>query len=215
MNGLKMNPTDWQDFLKKESQQVISDYLKEKREGVPGLWEFIELPEEMIESEWMGEGGASEEQLQSAEERLDIDLPPSYRNFLKSTNGWNYSLFGDPFRVFGHPFRFYSSEEVRWFRSDNQEWIDIWMDSLQESLLISNEEYFTYGKDQNSGSLRIEYLQSAVQISEVFEGTVVLLNSEIIVEGEWEAWIFCNAVAGAYRYPSFSDMICNRALARV
>ena len=205
---MQLNTTDWKDFLKHESQKTISDYLEEKRDGTSELWQFIDLPEETIESEWTGEEGASEEQLRSTEKRLNVALPPSYRNFLKASNGWNYFLFGDAFRL-------YSSEGVCWFRSGNQEWIDIWVDSLQESAPIPDEQYFVYGERQLP-SVRVEYMQSSLQVSEVLEGSVVLLNPNIVdTRGEWEAWIFSNSIPGAYRYPSFAEALLKKGLTRL
>lgn len=51
-----------------------------------------------------------------------------------------------------------------------------------------------------------------LQISKVYDGDVVLLNSQVIVDGEWEAWIFSNSTPGAYRYTSFSNMLKEKGL---
>src|SRR5262249_49675523 len=48
----------------------------------------VELPDTIIQSGWLGFTGASEEELAATEHRLGQPLPPSYREFLRLTNGW-------------------------------------------------------------------------------------------------------------------------------
>lgn len=53
----------------------------------------------------------------------------------------------------------------------------------------------------------VRYLSTAIQISEVDDG-VLLLNPAIVTpEGEWEAWFFANWLPGALRSPSFFELI--------
>src|SRR5205823_4641574 len=47
-----------------------------------------ELPDEVAESGWLGYPPASERQIAAAEARLGATLPPSYRAFLRVSNGW-------------------------------------------------------------------------------------------------------------------------------
>src|SRR5215467_13009976 len=49
------------------------------------------LPEEVISSGWLGCPGASKEPIASAEQRLGQSPPPSFRNFLRVTDGWSTS----------------------------------------------------------------------------------------------------------------------------
>ncbi|NEQ99798.1 MAG: SMI1/KNR4 family protein [Cyanothece sp. SIO2G6] len=194
-----MNITEWEAFLRQESQKAISAYLEEKDSGNPDLWEDIELEQEIIDSGWLGLEGALEREIVATEELLEINLPPSYRNFLRVTNGWNTE---NPELI-----HLYSVQEVCWFRDQHQDWIDIWVNS--EAILdrIPDAEYFVYGKDQEPSQIREDYLQTALKISTVYDGDVVLLNPQIIVDGEWEAWIFSNSSCGAHRYESFSNML--------
>ncbi len=48
----------------------------------------LDLSPEVVTSKWLGYSGASDEQLERAELRLGIQLPPSCREFLQITNGW-------------------------------------------------------------------------------------------------------------------------------
>jgi hypothetical protein len=197
-----MNTADWQDFLKEESRQIIADNLCETSNGVPELWQHSKLSNEAVQSEWLGIEGATESQIQATEERLGIALPASYRNFLSVTNGWNDWQVGS--------LRLYSTEEVCWFRDNNQDWIDdlvdgSYIEGYDDS--IPDERYFTYGKAQSSNDIRIEYLQSALQISVASEGSVILLNPIIVANGEWEALLFSDHLGGGPRYRTFSEMI--------
>lgn len=182
-----MNQFDWKRFLKRESQKVIADY------EIAEYWAYPEFPEEALESEWLGFPGASEEEIAGAEARLGISLPPSYRDFLKVTNGWIGYLGILPLR----PVR-----AVEWFHIGNQDWIDAY---TVELLPTSDEEYFVYGKNVAQPN-RLEYLQTALQISDDQDGAVILLNPKVVFDKEWEAWFFANYIPGAKRYRSFIEL---------
>ncbi|NEQ99903.1 MAG: SMI1/KNR4 family protein, partial [Cyanothece sp. SIO2G6] len=175
----------------------------EKNGRVSGLWRYTELSQEIIDSGWLGKEGALEDEILATEARLGIELPPSYRNFLKVTNGWNNWQLG----VLG----FYSLEDIIWFRQNNSDWIETYLDGSDDEDQVDDEDYFIYGKLQDEYSFRVEYLESALQISMAQESEVILLNPEIIHEQEWEAWIFSDHI-GVKRYCSFSEMIQRRGL---
>jgi hypothetical protein len=189
---------DWQSFLKQESQKLVADY-KDNKSKSEGKWRFIQLSPETIESEWLGYPGATEEQIIAAETRLGIILPPSYRTFLKATNGWT-DIPG--------PNKLYSTEEINWFCVENQDWIDEWSSALQFLPPITDEEYFVYGKDYGwNQHIRREYMQTALQISDEEDGNVFLLNPHVIHNNEWEAWLLINGRAGILRCHSFQELI--------
>jgi hypothetical protein len=70
----------------------------------------------------LGFPGAAEAELLVAKARLGCPLPPSYREFLKCTNGLRQPLEFVPVR--GDDF--WSVQEIDWFRVRNQEWINAW-----------------------------------------------------------------------------------------
>lgn len=149
-----------------------------------------DVPDHKIAAGWLGEQGATEEEITSAEQRLGTQLPPSYRAFLSESNG-----FDDigPFI-----YRLYNTSEIDWFRVRNQDWID----AYQNGRDISPEEHLA--NPQDCVRFRTAYLSSCLQISEEGSSAVALLNPEVINdEGEWEAWFFANWNPGAERYPSF------------
>jgi hypothetical protein len=201
-----MSFVDWEFFLRRWSQAILESMNDEQ---------LAQLPQSVIESGWLGYPGATEEQIAQAEARLRVRFPPSYRDFLKVTNGWRQTT----------PFirRLWSTEDIERFVTRHQKWIEAFterhenapfgyeqtseLNDLWETSTISDEEYCIYGEDQDCSKLRIEYLQTAIEISDVGASAIYLLNPQIVTEGEWEAWFFCDMLPGADRYRSFRDMM--------
>ncbi|HEX5414442.1 MAG TPA: SMI1/KNR4 family protein [Chloroflexota bacterium] len=189
------DPSAWKDLLARWSKDLLAD---------PSIAE--DLPPDVVASGWLGYPPASEEQIRATEDRLGTMLPPSYRAFLKTSNGWrNTTSFID---------RLWSTDEIDWFRVRNRDWIEAWTEGkrLAEqqygAVEIPDEEYFVYGEDQNAFDLRREYLKTALEISDTGDSGIYLLNPRVVTaDGEWEAWFFANWLPGAVRYRSFWDMM--------
>ncbi|MBF1999898.1 MAG: SMI1/KNR4 family protein [Synechococcales cyanobacterium M58_A2018_015] len=196
-----MSNFDWKCFLKRWSQEMIESMGNERNK----------LPPAVIESGWLGYPGATEEQIAQAETRLGTALPPSYRAFLKVTNGWRQMT---PFI-----YRLWSTEEIDWFTVRHPDWLDTLLEKSRylsptapnvSSPLpsIPDEDYFVYGDEQDCRKIRVEYLQTALEISQRGEAAIYLLNPQIVTEaGEWEAWFLGDWLPGADRYRSFQDMM--------
>jgi hypothetical protein len=182
-----MDEHDWLPFLEKWSREIAASPNHADK-----------LPEDVIASGWLGFPGATEEEIEQAEDRLGVRLPPSYRTFLDATNGWRTTgTFID---------RLWSVGEVEWFKVRNQEWIDAY--TMYGDTEISDVEYFVYGEDQDSAFFRTEYLKTALEISDAGDSAILLLNPQVVTaEGEWEAWFFGNWLPGAARYRSFWDLM--------
>jgi hypothetical protein len=192
---ISMNETSWKSFLTEYNRELMS------------YEEIVErLPPELIKAGWLGNAGATEAEIAVIEKLLTANLPPSYRSFLKVSNGWQFespSICG-----------LRSVAKLSWFREQNQDWIDAWADPAGELPPISDEEYFVYGEKQDCVNIRREYLQTALQISEVEDGVVVLLNPKIVTaDGEWETWLFDNLLPGAMRYRSFGEWLAAERVA--
>ena len=158
------------------------------------------LPSDVVASGWLGYPGATEAQVQGAEARLGTALPPSYRAFLKVTNGWRHLGY---FHT-----RLWSAEEVDWFRLRNQQWIDAWIEPWQTGPTIPDNEYFIYGVQQEVTAVRVEYMPSLLEISDIGDSVILLLNPSVVFpDGEWEAWDLGNWYPGARRYRSFWDLM--------
>jgi len=152
------------------------------------------VPGHKAAANWLGEPGASEAEIASAEQRLGVQLPPSYRAFLALSNGFdNISPF---------IYRLYAAAEIEWFRVRNPDWID----AYQIGDDFSPEEHLANPED--CVRFRRAYLSSCLQISEEGDSAVVLLNPEVVNdEGEWETWFFANWNPGATRHPSFRTYV--------
>lgn len=193
-----MDSFDWEKFLRRWNQEIIESIA-------PNLSMLNSA------SDWLGYPGATENQIIQAEARLGIALPASYRSFLKVSNGWQRTT---PFIS-----KLWSTQEINWFSVRHQDWIDEWLknpkyltgESYNGNLSpssIPNEDYFTYGSEQDCSKIRVEYLQRTLEISQRREGAIYLLNPQVLTgNGEWEAWFLGDWLPGADRYCSFQDMM--------
>ncbi len=188
---------DWNLYLRQWSRDLL-ERLEDS--------EFTILPSESINARWLGYPGATDTEISTVEATLKTTLPSSYRSFLKVSNGWQKidNMIG----------KLFSIQEVNWLASRNQELIDGWMNGVElggGSSFVPDEEYFVYGDEQDSTSLRNEYLQTALEIGGDANQGLLLLNPQITSEnGEWEAWFFANWLPGAERYKSFQELIQDR-----
>jgi hypothetical protein len=180
---------NWRPFLEQYSRELLADRRIRK-----------ELPESVVQSAWMGFDPAGADEICELECRIGAALPKSYKQFLGTSNGWRQS------GSFIYELR--PCSKVEWFRSNNQEWIDAYLEPARGQPPLSAEEHCVYGADQDACRFRVEYLESTLLISEVGDSAVYLLNPEIkTAAGEWEAWFFANWKPGAARYTSFWDLM--------
>jgi|GEM_PF-1299255 len=138
--------------------------------------------------------GATEDEIAASEARLGITIPPSYRQFLQVSNGWQAGSW-----------HLRPVSEVQWLSIEDQAIIDAWVKAAMDDT-VSDEEYLVYGADVNQ-PLRAEYLQTALAIGEYDDGTYLLNPQTRAPEGEWEAWFFAHWIPGADRYRSFWDLM--------
>ncbi|MEB3357086.1 MAG: SMI1/KNR4 family protein [Synechococcales bacterium] len=200
-----MSTFDWRRFLENWSREYLACARNTKQ-----------LPLEVLETCWLGFPGATEEQIAAAESRLVVKLPPSYREFLKISNGWRQTT---PFI-----YRILAIEEVEWFHVRHPDWLASFTQEFSSfrrseyvnnqlngslsSCSISDAEYFIYGHEQDCSKIRIEYLGTNLEISEKGESSIYLLNPKVIdCRGEWEAWFFGDWLPGADRYSSFQALM--------
>jgi HEAT repeat protein len=140
-----------------------------------------ELSADAVAKRWLGSPGGSAEELAAAEERLGRALPPGYRAFLSTSNG-----FG-PVSFFIRRLR--PITELVWLRDEDPELIEAWCEGTGES----PEE---------------SALSTALAVGDKYDGARVLLNPTVVDEdGEWEAWFFAHWVPGAETYGSFRALV--------
>jgi hypothetical protein len=155
-----MTVAEWHAFLSDYNVRHISS--DEVREAVEEHRQVI--GKERLEAGWAGAEPAGEEAIVAAEERLGVRLPPSYRNFLQVSDGWEDIGSVDLFRV----------GEVGWFADLMADLVEAWsdIDSFVDHLAIL-KRCLLIG-DDNGGS-----------------GCYWLLHAEGIAEsGEWTAYVW-------------------------
>ncbi|MDZ8134056.1 MAG: SMI1/KNR4 family protein [Nostoc sp. DedQUE04] len=188
-----MKKTYWENRIREWSQKRIEIFLEDNYEE--------DLSPEVRKSGYLGYPGATEEEIVATEARLNVTFPPSYREFLKASNGLrSLSEYG---------LEFCGTEDIVWYAPDHQDFVDELIETWPESPL-TDEEYFVYGDEQYDDISRPEYLQTALEISSEDMGVIFLLNPQIVaIDGEWEAWFcsFSTASFGAQRYRSFGEMM--------
>ncbi|TMQ31890.1 MAG: SMI1/KNR4 family protein, partial [Planctomycetota bacterium] len=183
MRRLKAAAVDWRSLLTDWSVDLMQTELAQRVEPP------LESPE------WLGFAPATAAEIQGLERRLGVLLPPSYKAFLLTSNGWRRTTaFIDRIRP---------AQEVDWFRVENERWAE---EFPTYGSSLPDEEYYSYAED-GAPDYRAEHLSSMLQISDVDDG-VYLLNPEAVTpDGEWEAWFFADWVPGAERFPSFAHLM--------
>jgi hypothetical protein len=171
-----MSEFDWHSFLRRWSQ----DYIR--FEDLP-----VGINQQMVENQWFGYEGASEVDIIELEERIGKQLPPSFRNFLKVTNGWTQTIYGTNIA---------STYDIGWFKDLNADWIRLHQEAFE-------------GLDDVQ-DLPDMNLQHTLQIGIIIDNAVLLLNPNAVNEdGEWEAWFFATWGGGVDVHPSFQALMFN------
>lgn len=195
-----MTSFNWSEFLTQWSQDILGNTQDQPQAS-----------HKHPQGPWLGYAGATEAQISAAEARLGVTLPPSYRAFLKASNGWQETT---PFVK-----HLWSADKITWFATNHPDWLRQWVKRYyDESALdhngasspsvLSDEDYFVYGEDQDCRHIMVNYLETALEISEVNDAAIYLLNPDVITEdGEWEAWFLADWLPGADRYPSFRELM--------
>lgn len=182
---MTMPERDWKSFLEQWSKAVLSS------DDLP----YYNLPQSAIDSEWMGYPGASEDEIAAVEKRLGKTLPPSYRSFLKASNGWMQTGY------FIHDL--WPVVRINWLRILNPEQITIWDNDPG----LNDLPWQDHGSYRMSEVEAFNQLASTLQISDWGDEEILLLNPEVVsTDGEWEAWFMAGWIPGAYRFPSFWDL---------
>ena len=167
---------EWRLFLEAWGHALLDDEVLRKR-----------FSAEVRTSGWLGYQGASTEEIEQAERRLGTKLPPSYRTFLRVTNGWRDTCF--------YIRRIWSTSQIEWFSVRNQGWIDAWVEAGQR------EQYRAPVAD-------VMRVKAALEVSEVGDDSIYLLSPfRIQPDGEWEAWCLSNWAPDNEVYPSFRELM--------
>lgn len=187
-----MTTFNWKKLLTQWSRDVLDSAYAETLPGGVGA------------SAWLGYPEATAAQIDRAEARLKQQLPPSYRAFLRVSNG---------FRLTGSLLsRLLPVKEIDWFGILNPsaatKWTRWTASSAPGPHAGGNRHRHSPGQEQ--GELPPEQLTRSLQISgrEMLGMAVLLLNPHVLTgDGEWEAWYFTPLLPGAFRYRSFWELM--------
>lgn len=155
-------------------------------------------------SRWNGLPGATESQIQEAEQRLHIQLPPSYRSFLLISNGWRQF---DEFIE-----RLLPAQEIARFESVDPQKLAR-LQRYGQGLNDTDDDYLDYDNEKNIELIRPSYYGKSILVGKAWgaESDMVLLNPQIVFpNGEWETIFFANWIPGNRRYRSFRDFVVSR-----
>lgn len=177
-----MSPDDWRHFLRHWSDDWLS--------------RGVAVSARTRTTRWLGFPPATDQQLLQSEKRLGYELPTSYRNFLKTTNGWS--------RTSELIERIRPCSKVEWLEAESPETLDVWAAEPEQPFDgVTAEDYFAY--DGRPIFLR-DHLRRSLLIADPVPGDslIYVLNPLVVAEdGEWEAWRFATWIPGAERFPSF------------
>ncbi|MER5365008.1 SMI1/KNR4 family protein [Streptomyces sp. NPDC002722] len=140
------------------------------------------------------------QELAALEARLGTVLPPSYREFLLTSDGWLDTTSGIR--------RLLPVREIGWVRDLDPELTEGWTGGGEPDD-VPDEQYFVHGDEQEPWTIRTEYLNDLLKISHTPGALdVYLLNPRVVTpDGEWEAWYFAHWLPGAVRHRSFRDLM--------
>lgn len=164
-----------------------------------GVSRFRGLPPEAAARGSVLRDPATEEQIAAAEERLSVQLPPSYRAFLQVSNGAYASTLGAEEGCTRHGFL--GVQDVAYAEDADANLVELWTgeDALNDP---ANDRRPLPGRGSDVayyGPMRHALLVSRPH--ETFRNLLVPREGE----EEWELWAF--AKEGAIAYRSFADFL--------
>lgn len=204
--GLHYPPRNEKELARVESRLgMFQEYAQAVYEDMRKHWaqRLVSYTDhdEILRNSTLSRPPATEDRIRRAEERLGVTLPPSYKAFLRESNGW---VMGDIYLNWVDHIDYLKN--TKW-----NEWLVEEAGDLYPDGRVSDERYFNYGSDQDPiADMRPEYLPGALMISEELMDPLgfVLLNPAVVDEnGEWEAWLTVGLHEGVQRFRSFGELM--------
>ncbi|MDJ1503619.1 SMI1/KNR4 family protein [Xanthocytophaga agilis] len=135
----------------------------------------FDFSEEQIQSEWLGFSGASDQEIEEAERRLQINLPQDYKDFLKISNGFSQTTCVSC--------TFLPTDKIDYLKVLDDDLIDIW-----------NEPEEVH-----------EGLAASILIGGLHEEQYFLLIPPHSASESWSYWKFASWIPGEEIYDSLKD----------
>jgi hypothetical protein len=142
---------------------------------------------------------AAEDEIAAAERRLGVPLPPSYKDFLRISNGW-LTISS----------RIVPVEGIAWLRDKGPGWVENFGIGSDSDADQAMRQHLVYGKQQDPPRYRSAYVRECLQLSDTLAeiNCVFLLNPALVFEtGECEAWFLAAWLPGARRFKSFYELM--------
>jgi hypothetical protein len=138
---------------------------------------------EVERTRWLGFEPATEQAVAAAEARIGMRLPPSYREFLLTTDGWrDAGIF---------VWRMRDTSDIGWLRDLAPHWDDSWAELCED--------------DQREGTC----LSRGLLISREADAGILFLDpGDVDASGEWAAYsLFSWRAAPPERFASFTALM--------
>ncbi|WP_131736107.1 SMI1/KNR4 family protein [Actinomadura roseirufa] len=165
---------EWKPWLTRWSQEWVSSA------------DPAELDSEVARASWLGFAAASPEDVAAVEARIGVRLPPSYRDFLLTTDGWrNAGMF---------VWRMRDTSTLGWLRDIEPFWGEGW------------EEFYDEGVEGEEASNPFD---QALMISQEADAGILFLDpTDVDENGEWAAYShFSWRAEPPTRLPSFTALM--------
>ncbi len=180
----RMKTYNWRPFLERWS----ADWLDS-----PGARGRGDVDETVLRDRWLGFPAAGEDRISELEERLGVPLPPTYRSFLATTDGWRPA--GTAVSRVG------AAEGVHWYGDP---------DGLQAVHEGALDEYASEEEVLRAGMWgRALRLSAALDTAAPDTAEVLLDPGDPDANGEWAAYLHRGGAGGERpeRYGSFMDLM--------
>ncbi|WP_411090930.1 SMI1/KNR4 family protein [Streptomyces sp. 049-1] len=170
---------DWRRFLLMWSAEWADGLADDEGRG--------EDDQEARRARWLGSPPASEERVTAAEKRLGRRMPPSYREFLKVSDGWRHAG--------GFVWRLAGTAEARWHDDAS-------------GLAVMFEEYLDEGSEYEEWR-EAGLWRRGLQLDVESDAMYVLMDPEDVDEdGEWAVYAWAGwQAASPVRHASFLEFM--------
>ncbi|MFJ7217116.1 SMI1/KNR4 family protein [Amycolatopsis sp. NPDC098790] len=166
---------DWEPWLRKWSAEWISTENPD------------DLDPAVARDRWLGFAAATEDEVAAAEARLGVRLPPSYREFLRCTNGWRHAG--------GFVYRMRDTTTLGWLRDLEPFWEE-WED-------LAEYEWENTAPDDGN-----RFSRGLLLSGETDAGILFLDPGDVGESGEWAAYsLFSWRAEPPARFPSFTALM--------
>jgi hypothetical protein len=153
-----------------------------------------ELEPDTVRDGWLGYAPATPDAVAAAEARLGVRLPPSYRDFLLTTDGWRHAgIFVSQMR---------GTSSLSWLRDVESFWAEHW-DEFYAPEDDDDDDYSDEGPESRNP------FRPALLISLEADSGILFLNPEDVNEaGEWAAYShFSWRAEPPVRFDSFTALM--------